>query len=154
MPVNNCPSSFNLGQLVTWILVIGGWFIINFQHNRREDRKESRAAIDRIREYAHVLEVEAINAHKAGSITADDVSNITWKIKKLIDDIEYCILLPKDERNAHAKYLRKSITLDNLDPSNHLALQEDHKIIREIRTAFDDLIGSVEKHFRSKYPFS
>ncbi|TLS68162.1 hypothetical protein FEF65_03975 [Mariprofundus erugo] len=136
------------------MLVIIGWGIINRQHNIREDRKETRASIDRVKSYSYELETASIKAHMSNEITSDDATCINWKIKKLIDEIEYAALLSNEERNAHAKMLRRSITLSNLDPSSHCAVSEQDKIIRDTRTAIDDLVSAIEKTFRGRYPLA
>lgn len=37
-----------MAQVITWVLVVGGWIYTNHTQNKRETRKELRTAIDKI----------------------------------------------------------------------------------------------------------
>jgi len=37
-----------LTQIITWLLIMGGWWIVNRQNNWREKRKEIRAILNQL----------------------------------------------------------------------------------------------------------
>lgn len=53
MPAGNtevaCTGWFAASQVVTWLLVVGGWIYTNYTNNKRETRKELRGALDKLR---------------------------------------------------------------------------------------------------------
>jgi len=52
-------------QIVTWLLVIAGWLLVNHQNNIREKRKEIRTILDKIQSLLDEIEIQAVNYHTA-----------------------------------------------------------------------------------------
>jgi len=138
-------------HVVTWAIIVLGWFIINQQQNSRELRKEIRSAIDILTEQIYELEEESINYHAEGSSAKSSQS-----IKQSIDRIEFQLevhrLIPLSIRNKKIIALRRAITRNNFDTYKYKKVAISDPIILDINYAITDIIQSIEYQYRVKYP--
>lgn len=65
-----------------WLLVVCGWLVVNWQTNRRERRKEIRAAIDTIEDLVLDVEVAARKYYQLAG-TDSDAKALALEIKSL-----------------------------------------------------------------------
>src|SRR4051794_25377630 len=114
-----------LGQLVTWLLVVIGWYFVNRTNNQRETRKELRSAIDEFQMFLDQIETNAVRYHT--SDTADVEVAMTLKrdlhrrLPARINRLEARGLEIKDLGKTVVE-LRKAVTLENFD---------SHKFIKQ-----------------------
>jgi hypothetical protein len=139
-------------QIVTWLIIICGWFIINWQANRREDRKETRQAIDGIaRQSERICEL----AEEYHCQTSDkNQSNLARQIKVQLNDLIVTIprlqLLNRDEFSLAAD-LRKAITLNHFDTPDLQPLPSDDEILFQVEEARLALIERLEERYIDSY---
>lgn len=74
------PSNF---QVVSWVLIVIGWLIVNAQNNLRETRKEARAMSDNAKELAIDT---ASNAYQY--MTTDSINSVELKSSLEVLEIE------------------------------------------------------------------
>ena len=140
----------NYTSVVTWLIVIFGWLVVNHQQNQRETRKELRARLDLIEGMVNDTEQSAIryhtSAHDPGSSRTlksdiDRLSNLTRAIGNIIScSFSYRIVR-----------FRQSVTLKNFDSSEHQILTIDHEVIDTIAKETQSLINELEEAYSYKY---
>lgn len=139
-------------QWITWILVFFGWLVINYQHNKREDRKELRAIVDDLKNRIYSLEERAVQYHCTNEVKLSESNQIKLDIQRLISDIRLQGLFSSEQTTKIFKDLRRAITLNNFESATHKALPSDHLILSEIHESIDELIELIETTFRARYP--
>lgn len=149
----NCgTSNCDYLQIITWIVIIIGWFIVNSQHNKRELRKERRAQIDTFNEKIDQLEKKAVSYHthaEHNELLARDIKRNFDEIRKFSLRIK---LLDIKVVNRLIINLRRSITFKNFDNGiNHKQESENGELVAGIYNACDTFIESMEASFHDKY---
>lgn len=145
-------SSSDYLQIITWLVIIIGWFIVNNQQNIREKRKERRAQLDDFNGNIIQLEKKAISYH----INATHDEQLAREIKRNLDVIrKFAIrikLLDTKILNRVIINLRQSITYKNFDNgTNHNQETENSELVGGIYSACDTFIDSMESSFQNKY---
>jgi len=147
----NCSFLGEYHNVITWIVVIAGWFLINNQHNARESRKEVRSDLNGIKDALDSLENLAISYH-----TEDHdphlANEIRLKISRISQMIKTARIISNEESNKCIIKLRKAITYDNFDSADHTPKEYGDEIISEISSSIDDIVHKLEKSFRDNYP--
>jgi len=138
-------------QVITWLLIITGWFLINKQHNDRELRKERRATIDALKDEIYNLEEKSIKYHTEAQSTKASQA-IKQTLEKIEFQIELHCLVPMSIKNERVAALSKAITFKNFDTLNYKNISIDDPIIKDINHAVTMLIRSVEWQYRVNYP--
>ena len=147
---NSCGIIYYVSQTVTWLIVLIGWFVIDKQNNRREQRKEIRAAIDALGEMLDVLEQDAINFHTSG-FDERKGSELRLAIQRLSARVGRLSFSENVNLNTRIIDLRRAITLRNFESTNHNVQQNDSQIILTIAAAKDSLIDELEFLFKERF---
>jgi len=136
--------------IVTWLIVIIGWLVVNNQNNNRESRKELRTRIDCLRNQIEGVEAQAIKYH-----TSVHDENLGLKIKLSIERIANDVNILGISLSNNFSFLvfqfRKSITLNNFDSHEHTILNADNELIQNIASAIQSLTIEIEKAYGNKY---
>ena len=141
-------------QVVTWLLVILGWWLVNRQNNIREKRKEIRAFIDKLQNSLDELESHAIKYH-----TSEKSDDLAFSLKRSLNKkIPNKIALLKS-RNLdmnkcypYMKQLRQAITLENFDTANFHPRDISDDLLKKIWLSKENLSHEIEMVFSKKYP--
>jgi hypothetical protein len=141
-------------QIITWLLVILGWYLVNRQNNAREKRKELRALLDQTQKLLDDIETQAIAYHTVeatGERAFFLKCTISQKLKHKLD------VLSRRSLNLESsltllKELRKSITLNNFDSASYEKKELSDPLVRDIWLSKDRLSHELEKCFARKYP--
>lgn len=136
-------------SFVTWLLVILGWVIVNSQHNHRENRKEYRAAIDKISTDLVDAEKKAIEFHTSDY---DELSAnlMVRQITRIARKIASLGLLENQNLKMIIDF-RSAITFDNFEKSTHKKLDQSDKLLYEISDSCLDIQAAMEESFRKKF---
>lgn len=138
-------------QLVTWALVIAGWWYVNSQTNLRENRKEIRDFIADIFKSVTEIRDAAIKYHTAEAQDKAVASDLRFKLKML--GIRYTAL--KKYGVVHdvdgVKDLRRSITLHNFDDGGFAQQEHASLFIISIEAAATELTDGLEQHFLNAF---
>lgn len=143
--------------LVSWLLIIGGWYAVHKAALSRERRKEKREEIDKIIEEIRVIESMAIDFHNSKIFDKKINSNITLRIDRLSKKLQTPSIFNKIKIQTQLMIeFRKSITLHHFDKSDFPSLTQRiiknnlypatsiDTLIRDINSATDDLRDAVE----------
>ena len=144
--INWTTMSKDLEQLVTWILIIGGWMFVRRDNNRREDRHELRSMIDSLTEDITSLEQKAIEYY------VNDASDETGKEK--VERLQMEILRDQDVLEFRIKHLKRTTgqfqTLDGPRLFRNAVTGGDfEESIRKKRPYTDAKLGSISLYSKA-----
>ncbi|WP_145132499.1 MULTISPECIES: hypothetical protein [unclassified Pseudomonas] len=142
------PSAYT--NYLTPATVIIGWIIVNWQNNKREERKELRSALSEIVESIELLEDAASRYHQADERNSIMEKEINLKITRLSAKIRYLRFESQLLNNAFIE-LKKSITLDNFETSHFSKQEPNAEIIESIYYSADSLRDRLEEEFSTLY---
>lgn len=139
-------------QIVTWVLVITGWLIVNYQNNRRESRKEIRQKLDALKKYSLEIETSAIEHHTTKQEHTRCLA-IKRGLARISSDLRILVatgLTVSDPATKMAR-VRQAITYDNFETISYSPVATDSDLVESISLSFDELFDSLElaysRHF-------
>jgi hypothetical protein len=135
---------------VTWALVIIGWLIVNWQNNRREERKEIRAALTKIFEDVSALQDEAITYHTSARRNFNLETKIVMMESRLSEHLSYLRIRSSSYTSEYSKFV-DSITLDNFESSVFFRQAPSSIIVESIRDTSSELESALELEFSSLF---
>lgn len=145
--------SLEWSQVITWLVVITGWYVVNDKNNDREKRKEVRSLIDSIQNMLDDIEKEAIQYH-----TNNQSEELSFQIKRnLNNNLSSKVKVLKlkgfeiGKCDKYRKKLRQAITLNNFDTNGFQPQSFTSEIIRDILTSKGNFINEIEKCFSKNY---
>ena len=144
------------GSIVSWVVVMVGWIVINAQNNGRETRKEVRAALDGTIRRLEKLESLGRQYHLSTAHDDSIAEEIKLHLKKLWPESVRLNLVDESALAVRVASLRRSITLRNFDSAEHAALLAGDEILAEIAesvSALEEMLqrGFAEKYWRRRY---
>ena len=141
------------GSLLPWMpsaFTLLGWHIVNRQNNKRETRKEARAAADRCKVLAREVAQHGIEYWSGdGELTP-------WKIRAAFEELEVEIERFQDESmrkellNLQAE-LVDAVMGYNFDTTSFRPVCQDHSVFKEIPTAKQRLLFAVERELARQF---
>jgi hypothetical protein len=151
MPDSETCDGFKIvSQTITWLLILGGWWIVNKQNNWQEQRKETRTVINQPVNDLDAIEEQAYKYHQASKTSLAMGRDIKLGLSRISALVTRESLLPRHKRQPLAR-LRRAITLNNFDTEHFTTQMDDSELLAEISSAKDDLIEALERHFQSQY---
>lgn len=145
--------SLEWSQVITWLVIITGWYVVNDKNNDREKRKEVRSLIDSIQNMLDDIEKEAIQYH-----TNNQSEELSFQIKRnLNNNLSSKVKVLKlkgfeiGKCDKYRKKLRQAITLNNFDTNGFQPQSFTSEIIRDILTSKGNFINEIEKCFSKNY---
>lgn len=141
-PLNT--GSWNI--YITWLLVVFGWFIVSWQNNRREERKEVRGYLDDIVSNIEGLVKESVLYHTGKRREVELENNILYGLERLSEKIQYLKFVPS-EYISHYNDLKVSITVNNFQTWDFKSRKIDDPLIETIRDEAHFLIQNLELQF-------
>lgn len=143
-----------IAQIVTWLLVVGGWLIVNWQNNTRERRKEVRTALDKLSARLDQLEKDAIKYHTSSQPQYDEANHIKIELQRIKKQINHLHILALEFEEDGMVKLRQSITLKNFDTHTFSPQPPYSPILSGISSAKDVVIDRLESAFSTKFRIS
>lgn len=137
-------------QIITWVIVVGGWLIVNSQNNDRERRKEVRLALDKLCTKIEEIEYTARTFHQ-NDYDVEVADKLKLSIDRIIRTAARLEILDSKILSHNAIRLRKSVTLENFDVSNHVPLHGKDSQLSDISDAAEKLIGALEGAYIKRY---
>lgn len=138
--------------LVTWFLILGGWFVVNWQNNRRESRKELRAAIDSLRSDILSLRTTSIKYHTTMPVSGD--GNAILVLFKRLSRSTNRLNVKRREINSVGAYMnafKQAVTLSNFQSHRHRVHHSGSDFIDLIECSVEELLDELEDCFCKKY---
>ncbi|MGR8935921.1 MAG: hypothetical protein ACU837_16305 [Gammaproteobacteria bacterium] len=142
-----------IAQIITWTIVVIGWFVVDNRNNNRERRKEIRAIIDLLGKQLDAIELKAIQYHQGSHHSAQLAKDIKFSLQRTSQIIyrEDLLAIEKGESKYYRDF-KKSITLDNFDSfENFISQPDDSDLLYEISASKDALFNQIETNFHRKY---
>jgi hypothetical protein len=138
-------------SVISWILVIAGWFIVNRQSNHRETRKEIRTDLIDFYRFLDGIEEAAFKYHTQG---ADEL--LARRIKRDIATISHRIYLIQRKQlqcewAGKVMRMRQAVTMTNFDSSTYVRRDTSDPIFDEIAVRKANLIGCLDTAFMAKF---
>lgn len=137
-------SGTGWSNVVTWFLVLVGWFVVHRTELAQERRKENREAVTRIIDEIKELEGRAIGFHSSEKYSAEDSEWLTWRIVRLNRCLQRPPLNSLKIPLALMVRFKKAFTLNNTDPSSFAPKEYHGDLIVGIRRITDEMIEAVE----------
>jgi hypothetical protein len=146
----NSPS-FQWWDTIPWTLVIGGWLIVNWQHNCRETRKEVRSRVDAFKKLVDELEDSAVEHHTNSQdpMRCAKIKRSLVRISKELGLI--ATFLSTDGALRKLIRLKQAITLKNFESHRYAPVAPGDPLVAEIGSAADDLRFLVEQAYVAKF---
>jgi hypothetical protein len=139
------------GNVVSWLIILIGWLVVNYQHNSRETRKEIRVGLLELYKILDDIEAKAFDYHTSGGSSSAarriraELAQLHARIKLILCGHVRC-----DYVRSLAQF-RKSITYENFDTANYVKRPPDDDLFDRILEAKRDLIVILEQAFNNKY---
>lgn len=131
-------------NVLTWLSVFGGWVVVHKASLFRERRKEKRDGARCVADELSALERQAIDFHSSGLYESFAAAELRKQTERLIRRLQRLPLSELDVQTALLVRLRKSITLENIDPSNFAPQEANGQLLLNIRAAVDDLTIAID----------
>jgi hypothetical protein len=147
----DCKEPSAWGDVVTWLLVIVGWLVVNWQSNLRETRKEIRERIDCLRD--DILKLEDLSTRHH---TVDNDPVRRAEIKRLIAAVAASAKMIGDaglsieKRSQLIRDLRQAITLRNFD-EEYAPVPVTDPIVIDIGASVAALLRATETAYSQRY---
>ena len=148
MPSN---SSFEWWNVVPWVLVIGGWVIVNQQNNSRETRKEIRARVDSFKKMVDEVEDAAVEHH---TVAQDSMrcAKIKRALTRLSSELHLIsVFLSATDSSRKLIRLKQAITLKNFESHRYAPVSPGEPLVSEVGSAADDLRYFIEQCYVAKF---
>lgn len=130
-------------NLITWILVIGGWIAVHFATLSRERRKESREAVSKIIDDLRLIESLAVVFNTSDKYDFSCSVSLIWRVDRAIKTLQRVPLKTLHIPTELLTRFRQALTT-NTDKSSFLAQAHDSEIVNEIHHITDELIDEIE----------
>jgi hypothetical protein len=136
-------------QLVTWALVVAGWFLVDKKSNDRETRKEARSAIDDAKQQVMV-------------ICRTCVAYFSSNENALSDEIKSALQLMEVELERLKKFKDSNLLIRfvefqdyctgaDFESASRVVHSPTSAVIQGILFTRNRLIQQLETHFREQY---
>lgn len=138
-------------SLLSLCAVVLGWIVVNHQNNKREDRKEFRALVDRSRDLAMSIASCALEFHSKAD------SSLTSKLKWDLDALEiYLMQLPNFTVKDGPMLTRfaafyDAVTGGDFEASKPQIKDQNSEEIRAVLRTRNKLVEEMECQFRAYF---
>lgn len=132
-------------NVITWLLVLVGWFVVHRATLIRERRKEKREVSIQMCRVLAELQTAAIDFHTAPNFDARKSSDLAQQVERVILQLQKIPLSELQVPTMCMINLRRRITKHNIDPSDFACQTAASKIVSDIRNVVTDLIFFIEE---------
>lgn len=139
-------------NVITWALILGGWYAVHRATLARERRKERRELAGKAIEALESLAIEARQFHTAGTFDEHQADLLRYRTDRTIRSLQRPPLSELSLPIGRMVRLRKSISLKNMDQSSYCTQTPNSTILRDIRSAVDDMMDAIEAARESRWP--
>jgi len=136
--------SSNWTQIVTWLIVVGGWYTVHKAALHRDRRKEKRDISAKVCSSLSELQTAAIDFHTAPHCDVRKSTDLAQQVEQLAIQLQRCPMNELDLPLGRIVTLRQRITRQNIDPTDFSPQMPDSPIVLEIRNAITDIVGAIE----------
>lgn len=137
-------------SLFTLATVVIGWIVVNWQNNRREERKEVRSSLSEVIDEIIKLEDLAVEYHTAESRLKESEKDITKKITRLSSRFRHLRFQSTALKNLFIKF-KQAITLDNFETNRFVSQGSDSEILELVGMYSEQLQDELESEFSRSF---
>lgn len=139
-------SACELGwsSVVTWSLVLLGWFAVHTATLARDRRKEKREAAERICEALLNAQAAAIDFHTSKIFDQCKSIDLAQLVERIIIQLQVTPLSELDTPKSRLVSLRQSVTQRNIDLSDFAPQSPDSELLLSIRISVSELVLYIE----------
>lgn len=130
-------------DIITWILVILGWFFVHKATMSREEWKEKRESINSIIKEIKEVEELCINFQTSIKFSNQAQDTLIWKVNRIIKALYRPPLKYLHIPTEIIIRFRQRLTY-NTDKSTFSTQAHDGEIISSIHEVIDDLIDEID----------
>ncbi|MDP1559250.1 MAG: hypothetical protein Q8K59_08835 [Nitrosomonas sp.] len=130
-------------DIITWLLVIVGWFIVHIVTMSRERLKENRDAALRIVEEIRRVEEISVEFQTSTEFSDEKYDLLVWRISRIAMAIYRPPLKHLQISTDIVIKFRQNLTM-NTDKSKFVTQSHNEEIIKNIHEATDNLISEIE----------
>lgn len=137
-----------------WLLVIVGWLVVNWQTNRREQRKEIRALIDSTEKLILEIEVTARDYYALPG-SAEKAQTLALQIKASFRTLSSRLTVLKNcsaRFNATEKLIafRTAVTGGDFESSIRPSCPPTHRVFSEISAEAGSLVNLLNEQYAER----
>lgn len=137
-------------QFITPVVVIVGWFFVDWRTNKRELRKEKRSLIDKIHVDLDLIEKKAIEYHQATHANEQVGKEVKILLDRLIKVLNRENLISRKDFGKFSAF-KKAITLNNFDSSTFICQPDNSELLDKIYATKDILTHIIETNFNQSF---
>lgn len=138
-------SSNVIASIVTWIVVLIGWYVVHSKALERDRRREKREACREICEALEELQSAALDFHTSNQFSLRDSTDLGYSVEQVVLKLQAKpideLKLPKSKIIA----IRQRITGRNVDLSDFSPQAADSEIIMDIRAAISEVTRYLDQ---------
>lgn len=147
-----CTAWYATSQIITWLLVIGGWIYVNSTNNSRESRKELRAAVDKLQRDVDVLIETAQAYYRCGVQDGKAIEpQILVRFSRLGSALQHLgdkhSEMKSGDLTRKMSHLMDQVTGDDFQSAARAELTEDSQKLVNIAAAAMDVQNELETLF-------
>ncbi|WP_374981302.1 hypothetical protein PSGK_09625 [Pseudomonas solani] len=146
-------GKLEISEIITPMLVIIGWALVNRQNNKREERKELRTSINEIREDIEALENLSIEYHTNSCDSNSKSDSILNSLTKLSRKLGHTRLPKESYLNSYIS-LSECVTSNNFRTRDFKKQTKNSEFISNIKSASQELQDKLEDSFYKTYRLS
>lgn len=139
-----CESAVDWSDVVTWSLVLLGWFVVYRSELANERRKERREAVTQLINEVKEIERHGIEFHSSEKYMADASDSLTWRIGRLNRCFQRPPFRALDIPLPLMVRFKKAFTLNNTDSSSFVSQTYHGELIVGMRKITDEMIEKIE----------
>lgn len=159
MPVapDNCQAVSNwvsgAPQVVTWALIVLGWWLVDRRSHRQDFRRETRALMDQLRKDMDALSEKAISYYV--SENSDESKKTEMEIKVSIGRVVYAAGFIGQrldiDMTEHLSQLMGSVTGRDFESSGRVKLAYDDECLLDIALKTKNVLEKIDQGFAARY---
>ncbi len=147
-------SSIDLGNIITWVVVVGGWVFTNKANHYFETRKEINQTISTINKELLEICKKGKKFHLMKSHNSELLDEIITSIDR--EDVKIKLLKRSLVLDTHVVDIRiyefrRSISLNNADKSSFKKLTPGDEILKDIDSAHNKLSEYLQECYYKKF---
>lgn len=139
-----CEATTGWANIVTWGLIVLGWFIVHRATLSREHRKEKRDSVSCIIEEIKAVEKLAVEFHTSDKFDSQASESLIWQVSRVTRTLQRPPLQALEIPLGLMVRFRKGLTLQNTDASSFVSQTYHCNIIKGIRDVTDEILETIE----------
>lgn len=134
-----------IASILTWLVVLIGWYVVHNKTLERDRRREKREACRQLCEALEKLQEAALDFHTSNQFSLRNSTDLGYFVEQVVLSLQGKpideLKLPRSKIIA----IRQKITGRNVDLSDFTSQAADSEIIMDIRTSVSDITRYLDQ---------